>query len=96
MRIRGPVVLYQPREQGYVMPLGLLQLGSALRGQPVEIVDGRLDLAPEARVAGLAREALLLGVTVPAGGYRFDSLYAADRQARERAGELVEAHAARK
>jgi len=74
MRIRGPVVLYQPRDQGHVMPLGLLQLGSALHGQPVEIVDGRLDLAPEARVAGLAREALLLGVTVRTGGPIADAL----------------------
>jgi len=74
LRIRGPVVLYQPRDQGYVMPLGLLQLGSALRGQPVEIVDGRLDLAPEARVAGLAREALLLGVTVRTGRPIADAL----------------------
>ena len=74
MRIRGPVVLYQPRDQGHVMPLGLLQLGSALRGQPVEIVDGRLDLAPEARVAGLAREALLLGVTVRTGRPIADAL----------------------
>ena len=74
MRLRGPVVLYQPREREGVMPLGLLHLGSALAGQPVVIVDGRLDLAPEARVAGLAREALCLGVTVRSGRNIGDAL----------------------
>lgn len=74
MRLRGPVVLYQPREREGVMPLALLRLGSALAGQPVVIVDGRLDLAPEARVAGLAREALCLGVTVRTGRNIGDAL----------------------
>jgi hypothetical protein len=74
LRLRGPVVLYQPREREGVMPLGLLHLGSALSGQPVVIVDGRLDLAPEARVAGLAREALCLGVTVRSGRNIGDAL----------------------
>jgi hypothetical protein len=74
LKLRGPVVLYQPREREGVMPLGLLHLGSALLGQPVVIVDGRLDLAPEARVAGLAREALCLGVTVRTGRNIGDAL----------------------
>ena len=56
------------------MPLGLLHVGSALSGQPVEIVEGRLDLAPEARVAGLAREALLVGVAVRTGRSISDAL----------------------
>lgn len=56
------------------MPLGLLHVGSALAGQPVEVVDGRFDLAPEARVAGLAREALLLGVAVRTGRPIADAL----------------------
>ena len=64
---RRPVVLYQPRDQGAVMPLGLLTLGSWLRGDHVVIVDGRFELAPEARVAELARGALCLGVSVRTG-----------------------------
>ena len=50
---RQPVVLYQPRDEGVRMPLGLLAVGSALAGEHVVIVDGRLELAPEARVAEL-------------------------------------------
>jgi hypothetical protein len=64
---RQPVVLYQPRDQGAGMPLGLLALGSWLEGRHVVIVDGRFELAPEARVVELARSALLLGVTARTG-----------------------------
>jgi len=75
VRIAGPIVLYHPRdEDDAVFPLALLHVGSALRGQPVVLVDGRLDLAPEARVAGLAREALCLGVTVRTGRPLTDAL----------------------
>ena len=49
------------------MPLGLLALGSWLEGRHVVIVDGRFELAPEARVVELARHALLLGVSVRTG-----------------------------
>ena len=49
------------------MPLGLLALGSWLEGRHVVIVDGRFELAPEARVVELARNALLLGVSVRTG-----------------------------
>lgn len=49
------------------MPLGLLALGSWLEGRHVVIVDGRFELAPEARVVELARNALLLGVGVRTG-----------------------------
>ena len=56
-RERRPVVLYQPRDEGSFMPLGLLALGSHLAGEHVVIVDGRFELAPEARVAELARDA---------------------------------------
>ena len=49
------------------MPLGLLTLGSWLEGRHVVIVDGRFELAPEARVVELARSALLLGVSVRTG-----------------------------
>lgn len=64
---RRPVVLYQPRDDGSVMPLGLLALGSWLSGEHVVVVDGRFELAPEARIVELARGALCLGVTVRAG-----------------------------
>jgi hypothetical protein len=49
------------------MPLGLVALGSWLEGRHVVIVDGRFELAPEARVVELARSALLLGVSVRTG-----------------------------
>jgi len=64
---RRPVVLYQPSEEGVTMPLGLLALGSWLSGEHVVIVDGRFELAPESRVAELARGALCLGVTARTG-----------------------------
>jgi radical SAM superfamily enzyme YgiQ (UPF0313 family) len=74
MRINGPIVLYQPRDHDRALPLGLLHVGSALAGQPVEIVDGRLDLAPEARVAELSREALCVGFSVRTGPPIADAL----------------------
>ena len=75
MKIRGPIVLYQPRDDGDLgLPLSLLHVGSALRGQPVVVIDGRLDLAPEARVVELAREALCLGVTARTGPPLLDAL----------------------
>ena len=64
---RRPVVLYQPRDEGPVMPLSLLALGSWLAGEHVVVVDGRFELAPEARLVELARVALCLGVTVRTG-----------------------------
>jgi hypothetical protein len=60
-------VLYQPRDAGAAMPLGLLALGSWLEGRHVVIVDGRFELAPEARVVELARHALLFGVSARSG-----------------------------
>ena len=64
---RQPVVLYQPRDGCVGMPLGLLRLGSWLEGRHVVIVDGRFELAPEARVVELARQALLLFVSARTG-----------------------------
>lgn len=71
---RRPVVLYQPRDEGLSMPLGLLALGSCLSDEHVVIVDGRFELAPEARVAELAREASCLGVSVRTGPPLLDAL----------------------
>ena len=56
------------------MPLGLLALGSWLADEHVVIVDGRFELAPEARVLELARDALCLGVTVRTGRPLRDAL----------------------
>jgi hypothetical protein len=64
---RRAIVLYQPRDEGAAMPLGLLALGSWLKGEHVVVVDGRFELAPEARIVELARGALCLGVTVRTG-----------------------------
>lgn len=66
-RARQPVVLYQPRDEGVRMPLGLLAVASALPEEHVVVVDGRLDLAPEARVVELAADAACLAVTVRTG-----------------------------
>jgi anaerobic magnesium-protoporphyrin IX monomethyl ester cyclase len=64
---RRPVVLYQPKDEGVRMPLGLLAVASELPREHVVVVDGRLDLAPEARVVELTRGAECLGVTVRSG-----------------------------
>ena len=62
-----PVVLYNPRGEGHILPLALVHVGSMLEGRRVEIVDGRLELAPEARVCELVKEASCLGVSVLTG-----------------------------
>ena len=56
------------------MPLGLLALGSCLSDEHVVIVDGRFEIAPEARVAELARDASCLGVGVRTGAPLRDAL----------------------
>ncbi len=69
-----PIVLYFPRGEGHVLPLGLVQVGSMAPEDRVVIVDGRVELAPEARVVDLADEALCLGVSVPTGAPIGDAL----------------------
>jgi hypothetical protein len=71
---RRPVVLFQPRDEGLAVPLGLLALGSWLEEHHVVIVDGRFELAPEARVVELAREASCVGVTVRTGALLREAL----------------------
>src|SRR6266581_9410344 len=71
---RPPIVLYNPRGESHILPLALVHVGSMFPGRRVVIVDGRLDLAPEARVAELAREAACLGVTVLTGAPILDAL----------------------
>jgi anaerobic magnesium-protoporphyrin IX monomethyl ester cyclase len=71
---RPPVVLYQPRDVGVWMPLGLVAVGSGLADENVVIVDGRFELAPEARVAELAEHAACLAVSVRTGPPLRDAL----------------------
>jgi anaerobic magnesium-protoporphyrin IX monomethyl ester cyclase len=66
-RSRQPIILYQPRDEGVRMPLGLLAVASALPLEHVVLVDGRIELAPEARVVELARDGACLGITVRTG-----------------------------
>ena len=42
-RDAAPVVLYNPRGESHILPLALVHVGSALPGQRVVIVDGRID-----------------------------------------------------
>jgi radical SAM superfamily enzyme YgiQ (UPF0313 family) len=60
------VLLYEPRHASARLPLSLLHVAAALDAR-VAIVDGRLEMAPAALVAELAKEALCLGVTTPTG-----------------------------
>jgi radical SAM superfamily enzyme YgiQ (UPF0313 family) len=69
-----PIVLYNPRAEGHILPLALVHVGSALPGRRVVIVDGRLDEDAPARVAELADEAACLGVTVLTGAPILDAL----------------------
>jgi anaerobic magnesium-protoporphyrin IX monomethyl ester cyclase len=61
------VVLYNPRGEGHILPLALVHVGSMLGPRRVDIVDGRLELAPEARVCDLVKDASCLGVSVLTG-----------------------------
>jgi radical SAM superfamily enzyme YgiQ (UPF0313 family) len=67
-------VLYNPRGESHILPLALVHVGSMFKDRPVEIVDGRLDVAPEARIVDLTRDAACLGVTVLTGGPILDAL----------------------
>ena len=69
-----PIVLYNPRGEGHILPLGLVHVGSMATDQPVAIVDGRVELAPEARVVELSGQALCLGVSVLTGAPILDAL----------------------
>ena len=69
------------------MPLGLLALGSWLVGRHVVIVDGRFELAPEARVVELAKHALLFFVSARTGEPLLEALRVS-RAARAASPEL--------
>jgi radical SAM superfamily enzyme YgiQ (UPF0313 family) len=71
---RRPVVLYNPRGEGHILPLALVHVGSMLKMHDVIVVDGRLEPAPEARISELAKTALCLGVSVLTGKPILDAL----------------------
>ena len=71
---RRPVVLYNPKGEGHILPLALVHVGSMVLRDRVVIVDGRVELAPEARVVELGKEALCLGVSVLTGAPILDAL----------------------
>jgi radical SAM superfamily enzyme YgiQ (UPF0313 family) len=73
---RPKVLLYNPRGVSHILPLALVQIGSALPEFDVRIVDGRIDLTPESILAELSGEALCLGVTVMTGKPILDALRA--------------------
>lgn len=76
-RARRPrVVLYNPRAVFYTMPLALLALASSLDRDlvDVEIIDGRLEHDPVARVVEAAEGAICVGVTVLTGAPIYDAL----------------------
>jgi radical SAM superfamily enzyme YgiQ (UPF0313 family) len=69
-----PIVLYNPAGEGHILPLALVHLGSLFPGRRVEIVDGRLELAPAARVVELTGKAVCLGISVLTGAPIRDAL----------------------
>jgi hypothetical protein len=69
-----PIVLYHPRGDPPTLPLSLVHLGSLFHDRRVAIVDARVELAPEAQVVALCREAACLGVTVRTGAPLRDAL----------------------
>ena len=83
---RPRVVLYNPRAPFFTMPLALMALASALdrTRYDVEIVDGRLEPDPIARVLEATRDAVCLGVSVLTGVPIRDALRVTEavRQAR--------------
>ncbi|MEO5762342.1 MAG: radical SAM protein [Vicinamibacteria bacterium] len=73
---RRKILLYNPRGESHILPLALLHIGSALPEFDVHIIDGRIEMTPEATIAELADEAVCLGVTVLTGKPILDALRA--------------------
>ena len=73
---RQKIVLYNPRAVFFTMPLALLAIGSELDPEQYEvvIVDGRLEVDPEAALRASLDGALCLGVTVLTGAPISDAL----------------------
>jgi radical SAM superfamily enzyme YgiQ (UPF0313 family) len=68
------IVLYEPRGEGHILPLSLVHVGSMFRPERVVIVDGRLEADPAGRIAALAHDAIVLGVSVLTGAPILDAL----------------------
>jgi radical SAM superfamily enzyme YgiQ (UPF0313 family) len=84
---RRPIVLYNPRSEGHILPLALVHLGSMFPGRAVHVIDGRVEVAPETRVAEACEQAVCLGVTVMTGAPILDALRVT-RAARARRPDL--------
>jgi len=74
------IVLYNPRAPFFTMPLALVAIGSAIDRSrfDVEIVDGRFEADPIARLLAATDGALCLGVTVLTGTPIGDALAATE------------------
>jgi hypothetical protein len=70
---RRPLLLYEPRGPGRRLPIELLLAAARVDDRAVELVDGRLEVAPERRVVELCREAALLAVAAPSGPALLDA-----------------------
>lgn len=74
--MKPKVLLYNPRGESHILPLALIHLGSVLPEFDVHVVDGRVELTPEATLAELSGDAVCLGVTVLTGKPILDALRA--------------------
>lgn len=68
------VLLYNPRGETHILPLALLHIGSMLKEFDVRIVDGRIELTPEATLVEMSDDAVCVGVTVLTGKPILDAL----------------------
>lgn len=73
---QGKVLLYNPRAEGHVLPLALVHIASMVPEFDVRILDGRIELTPEATLADHSEDAICLGVTVLTGKPILDALRA--------------------
>lgn len=84
---RPKVVFYNPRGESHILPLALVHVGSMLPDFDVKIIDGRIELTPEATLAEVCDQAVCLGVTVLTGKPILDALRAS-RAAKRRNPKL--------
>lgn len=84
---RPKVVFYNPRGESHILPLALVHVGSMLPDFDVKIIDGRIELTPEATLAEVSDQAVCLGVTVLTGKPILDALRAS-RAAKRRNPKL--------
>ncbi len=84
---RPKVVFYNPRGESHILPLALVHVGSMLPDFDVRIIDGRIELTPEATLAEESDQAVCLGVTVLTGKPILDALRAS-RAAKRRNPKL--------